>query len=172
MNKIILKQGEEIFIQNSDIKYNVFTDTPIYVSDKVYFSDGDNFFHFTKKSERRTSLSEDFDKLINDIKIFLNLCQHDDISNMVENSIHNTNNSNSNTELNTDDSKLLVEIKKGTVIKMNDLPVVLGVDMSFYIKTDANIIIPEYSDIEIVSRNNILKIINKEIIECKYSKTL
>jgi hypothetical protein len=55
---------------------------------------------------------------------------------------------------------------------MNDLPVNLGIDSTFYIKPETKFIIPEYSNIEIISRNNVLNVVNKEIIDCFYSKII
>jgi hypothetical protein len=55
---------------------------------------------------------------------------------------------------------------------MNDIPITLAVNTFFEIKQDTKFIIPEYSNIEIISRNNIYNISNREKINVKYSKLI
>jgi hypothetical protein len=155
MNRIYIKANEELFIVNeNDIKYTVFLDTPVLINNKVYFTDDDNFFHYKTNS----NILIDIENFFKDI---LNLCQIEK-----ENNIDNIQISN------LESKDLLIKLQKGTIIKMNDIPITLAIDMNFIVKPNTKFIIPENNNLEIVSRNNIINIINKEKLNVKYSKNL
>lgn len=156
MNIILIKANEELFIPNeTNIKYNLFVDTPIFINNKVYFTNDDNFFHF----KTNTNLFIDIEKFFIDI---FSLCQIVEDDNIINNDdiIH------------SESKDLFIKISKGTIIIMNDIPITLAIDMNFYVKPNTKFIIPKNNNLEIVSRNNIIHIVNKESLHVKYSKIL
>jgi hypothetical protein len=156
MNRIFIKANEELFIPTeNNIRYTVFVDTPIFINNKVYFTDDDNFFHF----KTNKNLFTDIEKFIKDI---FNTCQIVEEENIID-----------NTQITNLESKdLSIKLQKGTIIKMNDIPITLAIDMIFFVKPNTKFVIPENNNLEIVSRNNIVNIINKEHLDVKYSKIL
>jgi hypothetical protein len=156
MNRVFIKAGEEIYLQNeNNIKYNIFIDTPIFINNKVYFTDNDNFFHF----KTNTNLLIDIEKFIKEI---FNTCQILEKDNIINN----------NDITNLESKDLSIKLQKGTIIKMNDIPITIAMDMNFFVKPNTKFIISENNNLEIVSRNNIINIINKETLDVKYSKVL
>jgi hypothetical protein len=155
MNRIYIKANQELFIPTeNNIKYTVFIDTPILVNNKVYFTDDDNFFHF----KNNTSLFSDIEKFIKELFTSCTIIEDQIID---------------NTQITNLESKdLSIKLQKGTIIKMNDIPLTLGIDTNFLVKPNTAFIIPENNNLEIVSRNNILNIVNKDNLDVKFSKIL
>ena len=155
MNRILIKASEELYLPNEkNIKYNLFVDTPIFINNKVYFTDDDNFFHF----KTNTNIFIDIERFFTDI---FNTCQ-----------IVEEEHVNNNEIANAESKNLSIKLQKGTIILMNDIPITLAMDINFYVKPDTKFIIPENNDLEMISRNNIVDIINKEKVYVKYSKIL
>lgn len=155
MNRILIKSNEELFLPNeANIKYNLFLDTPIFVNNKVYFTDDDNFFHFKTNS----NILIDIERFFKDM---FSVCQIVEEEHVNNNEIENA-----------ESKDLSIKLPKGTIIKMNDIPITLAIDMNFFVKPDTKFIIPENNQLEIVSRNNIVHIVNKENLNVKYSKIL
>lgn len=166
MNRIIIKKDEKIHL-DTNIDYTIYADTIVNISNKIYFTDGDNFFHFRNNGIRNPTFFEEIDMLINNVKNIFNTCSVNSVATQI-----NDNPEKPNIYTMENNNKLYIEIPQNTIIKMNDIPILLAKSTQFEIKTETKFIIPEYSDIEIISRNNIYNISNREKIYVSFSKLI
>jgi hypothetical protein len=166
MNRIIIQKGEKLYL-DLNIDYTIYVDTYVNINNKVYFTDSDNFFHFKNNGIKSPTFFEEIDLLINNFKNIFNNCHINASTQTQEINLEKP-----NVYTMESKDKFIVELPKDTIIKMNDIPITLAVNTFFEIKQDTKFIIPEYSNIEIISRNNIYNISNREKINVKYSKLI
>lgn len=167
MNRIVIQKGEKLFL-DSKIDYSIYVDTPITVNNKVYFTDGDNFFHFKNNGIRNPTFFEEIDLLFNNFKNIFNNCNPVTVSTQTDDIVLEK----PNVYTMESKDKFIIELAKDTIIKMNDIPITLATNTLFEIKLDTKFIIPEHSNIEIISRNNIYNISNREKINVNFAKLI
>jgi hypothetical protein len=167
MNRIVIQKGEKLYL-DSKIDYTTYVDTSVNINNKIYFTDGDNFFHFKSNGVKSPTFIEEIDLLLDNLKKIFNNCNTNTVSTQTVSDVIEK----PNVYTMESNDKFYVELPQNTIIKMNDIPITLAVNTSFEIKPDTKFIIPEYSNIEIISRNNIYNISNREKINVSFSKLI
>jgi hypothetical protein len=159
MNKIIISKDQ--YIYNDSYVYTLIEYTPIYINDNIYFTDDDIFFHFSKKK------SSNYVKEIQDIiNSYINIFNCFGISNIIqsdeESSIHSK----------QDNNNFYIKLPKNTPLKFNDIIVSSENNILYEIKPYTKFIIPQNSNIELISRTNIFNIITTDDLYVQYSKLI